>query len=183
MGLKMRKNHCHSVALKVNEQMGTKIGYTFIQSNRAWLPKALVLWIMGMAFIGMSIYRGMDEENKIRRKEVLGSMCDQRARMLQDQFNVTVNHVHALTILVSTFHYFKNPSALDQVFAFSFSFAILIICSLFVGVFRICLTIMKTLEEEFEFGNLPLVFCFTKGEKNKFSLKFAATLSYADLAE
>lgn len=114
MGLKTRKNHCHSVALKVNEQMGTKIGYTFIQSNRAWLPKALVLWIMGMAFISMSIYRGMDEENKIRRKEVLGSMCDQRARMLQDQFNVTVNHVHALTILVSTFHYFKNPSALDQ---------------------------------------------------------------------
>lgn len=42
---------------------------------------------------------------------------------------------------------------------------------------------MKTLEEEFEFGNLPLVFCFTIRGKKNFSLKFAATLSYADLAE
>ncbi|KAK4484097.1 hypothetical protein RD792_011317 [Penstemon davidsonii] len=41
-------------------------------------------------------------------------MCDQRARMLQDQFSVSVNHVHALAILVSTFHYYKNPSAIDQ---------------------------------------------------------------------
>uniref|UniRef100_A0A164SP81 histidine kinase n=1 Tax=Daucus carota subsp. sativus TaxID=79200 RepID=A0A164SP81_DAUCS len=56
----------------------------------------------------------MDAENKERRKEVLVSMCDQRARMLQDQFNVSVNHVHALAVLVSTFHYYKNPSAIDQ---------------------------------------------------------------------
>ena len=59
----------------------------------------------------------MDADNKVRRVEVLSSMCDQRARMLQDQFNVSVNHVHALAILVSTFHYLKNPSAIDQVCA------------------------------------------------------------------
>ncbi|KAL4038729.1 hypothetical protein IC575_002353 [Cucumis melo] len=31
-------------------------------------------------------------DNKVRRKEVLGSMCDQRARILQDQISVIVNH-------------------------------------------------------------------------------------------
>ncbi|KAG5022821.1 hypothetical protein JHK85_019163 [Glycine max] len=48
------------------------------------------------------------------RTEVLGSLCDQRARMLQDQFSVNVNHVHALAILVSTFHYYRTPSTIDQ---------------------------------------------------------------------
>ncbi|VAI01710.1 unnamed protein product [Triticum turgidum subsp. durum] len=41
-------------------------------------------------------------------------MCEERARMLQDQFAVSVNHVHALAILVATFHYEKQPPALDQ---------------------------------------------------------------------
>jgi hypothetical protein len=42
-------------------------------------------------------------------------MCEERARMLQEQFGVTVNHVHALSILISIFHFEKNPSAIDQV--------------------------------------------------------------------
>ncbi|XP_041011091.1 histidine kinase 4-like isoform X2 [Juglans microcarpa x Juglans regia] len=114
MGLKMQQGHHQSVAVRLNGQMGTKRGYTFIQANRAWLPKFLLLWIMAMAFLSMTIYSRMDADNKVRRKEVLGSMCDQRARMLQDQFSVCVNHVHALAILVSTFHYYKKPSAIDQ---------------------------------------------------------------------
>ncbi|XP_059655307.1 histidine kinase 4 [Cornus florida] len=110
MGLKMESHH--SVAVRLNEHMGTKRKYTFI--SRAWLPKILVLWIMFVAFVSRLIYDRMDADNKERRKEVLVSMCDQRARMLQDQFSVSVNHVHALAILVSTFYYYKNPSAIDQ---------------------------------------------------------------------
>ncbi|XP_024027401.1 histidine kinase 4 isoform X1 [Morus notabilis] len=122
MGVKSNKmqnnhqqhNHNHSVVVRLNEQMGTKRGYTFIQAYRAWIPKFLMLWVVVMAFISMMIYNWMDAEIKERRKEVLTSMCDQRARMLQDQFIVSVNHVHALALLVSTFHYYKNPSAIDQ---------------------------------------------------------------------
>lgn len=108
----------HSVAVKMNsnnDQMGNKKGSTFIQEHRALLPKALILWIIIVGFISSGIYKWIDNTNKIRREEVLVSMCDQRARMLQDQFSVSVNHVHALAILVSTFHYHKNPSAIDQV--------------------------------------------------------------------
>ncbi|KAK7258364.1 hypothetical protein RIF29_23937 [Crotalaria pallida] len=49
-----------------------------------------------------------------RREQMLTNMCDERARMLQDQFNVSMNHVHALAVLVSTFHHDKHPSAIDQ---------------------------------------------------------------------
>lgn len=50
-----------------------------------------------------------------KAEEALVSMCEERARMIQDQFAVSVNHVHALAILISTFHYQKHPSAIDQV--------------------------------------------------------------------
>lgn len=101
------------VAVKLNDQFGTKRKYTFI--NRVWLPKILLLWILSTVFVSRVIYNRMNADNKERREEVLVSMCDQRARMLQDQFSVSVNHVHALAVLVSTFHYYKNPSAIDQV--------------------------------------------------------------------
>lgn len=124
MGLKKQQqnqsssNLFHSVI--VNEQMGSKKrGYT-IQEHRAWLPKLLVLWICLVCIASWGIYTNMDEQYKERRKEVLVSMCDQRARMLQDQFSVSVNHVHALAVMVSTFHYYKNPSAIDQVLLFQF---------------------------------------------------------------
>ncbi|URD76578.1 Histidine kinase [Musa troglodytarum] len=41
-------------------------------------------------------------------------MCDERAWMLQDQFNLSMNHLHALAILDSTFHHGKQHSVIDQ---------------------------------------------------------------------
>ncbi|CAI0458340.1 unnamed protein product [Linum tenue] len=41
-------------------------------------------------------------------------MCVERARMLQDQFNASMTHVQAISILISTFHHGKNPLAIDQ---------------------------------------------------------------------
>ncbi|XP_028063663.1 myosin-7-like [Camellia sinensis] len=49
-----------------------------------------------------------------KRKETFASMCDERARMLQDQFNVSMNHVQAMSIVISTFHHGKRLSAIDQ---------------------------------------------------------------------
>ncbi|KAL7251813.1 hypothetical protein ACSBR1_013627 [Camellia fascicularis] len=49
-----------------------------------------------------------------KRKETLASMCDEKTRMLQDQFNVSMNHVQAMSIAISTFHHGKRPSAIDQ---------------------------------------------------------------------
>ncbi|XP_043721870.1 histidine kinase 4-like [Telopea speciosissima] len=99
------------VAVKLNEQKPKD----WIQAHRTWHPKLLFLWVCLLGIICYNIiYNYLDLNALARREEVLVTMCDQRARMLQDQFNVSVNHVHALAILVSTFHYYKNPSAIDK---------------------------------------------------------------------
>lgn len=108
-----RQGH-HTVSVTVNEPLSTKKKHSVIL-NLASDRRVLAIWIVISFFVGKGIYDHLDDEQQMRRKEVLVGMCEQRARMLQDQFNVSVNHVHALAILVSTFHYYKNPSAIDQV--------------------------------------------------------------------
>ncbi|KAL0733002.1 hypothetical protein Bca4012_009212 [Brassica carinata] len=86
------------------------------QCKRAgkWRKNMLLLGII--AGVSLSVLWFWDTNDKIlfQRKETLTNMCEERARVLQDQFNVSMNHVHALSILVSTFHHGKTPSAIDQ---------------------------------------------------------------------
>lgn len=113
MGVKMQGHH-HLVAVSLNEQnLGTKRKYTSYVPRRHQ-GKYLALWIIIFGFGANYVYRCIDAGHQQRIEEGLASMCDQRARMLQDQFSVCVNHVHALAVLVSTFHYYKNPSVIDQ---------------------------------------------------------------------
>ncbi|TKY45846.1 Histidine kinase 2 [Spatholobus suberectus] len=79
-----------------------------------WRKKLLVIFV-SLGIIGsVWLFWHLNMDIMQRREEMLAKMCDERARMLQDQFNVSTNHVHALTILVSTFHHGKHPSAIDQ---------------------------------------------------------------------
>lgn len=80
-----------------------------------WRKKALVIFVFGGVILSIWLYLYLSADIALRRKETLTSMCDERARMLQDQFNVSMNHVHALAVLISTFHHGKQPSAIDQV--------------------------------------------------------------------
>ncbi|KVH88766.1 CHASE-like protein [Cynara cardunculus var. scolymus] len=108
------QGHHHLVAVSLNEQqLGRKRKYTSYipRTNQG---KYLALWIIAFGFVAVHVYRCIDAGHQERIEEGLVSMCDQRARMLQDQFSVSVNHVHALAVLVSTFHYYKNPSVIDQ---------------------------------------------------------------------
>ncbi|XP_062204992.1 probable histidine kinase 5 isoform X3 [Phragmites australis] len=82
--------------------------------SRKWSKRALLIGVVLGLFSSMCIFSSMYADVVVRRIENLANMCDERARMLQDQFNVSMNHVHALAILVSTFHHGKNPSAIDQ---------------------------------------------------------------------
>ncbi|KAJ4975571.1 hypothetical protein NE237_000677 [Protea cynaroides] len=79
-----------------------------------WMRKLLYLLVLGGIALSIWLFLSMSKNVVLRRKETLANMCDERARMLQDQFNVSMNHVHALAILVSTFHHGKLPSAIDQ---------------------------------------------------------------------
>ncbi|KAL5222527.1 hypothetical protein ABZP36_027240 [Zizania latifolia] len=82
-----------------------------LRERSRWL---LLLWVVGWSLIALCILCFMSSQAVEKRREALSSMCDERARMLQDQFNVSMNHLQALAILVSTFHHSKNPSAIDQ---------------------------------------------------------------------
>lgn len=83
--------------------------------SRKWSKRALLIGVLLGLCSSVCIFSCMYADVVARRIENLANMCDERARMLQDQFNVSMNHVHALAILVSTFHHGKNPSAIDQV--------------------------------------------------------------------
>ncbi|KAL6643041.1 hypothetical protein ACP70R_021222 [Stipagrostis hirtigluma subsp. patula] len=84
------------------------------QISRKWSKRALFICVLLGLCSSVWIFSSMYTDVVARRIENLANMCDERARMLQDQFNVSMNHVHALAILVSTFHHGKNPSAIDQ---------------------------------------------------------------------
>ena len=80
-----------------------------------WRKKLLIVFVLLGVIISIWLFWHLNKDIDLRRRETLTNMCDERARMLQDQFNVSMNHVHALAILVSTFHHGKHPSAIDQV--------------------------------------------------------------------
>ena len=92
--------------------------YQYIGSKkvrRTLWRKLLVIWVLGWIVVSLWILCYMSLQATEKRKETLASMCDERARMLQDQFNVSMNHIQAMSILISTFHHAKYPSAIDQV--------------------------------------------------------------------
>jgi len=82
-----------------------------VRDSSSWL---IPLWVLFWVLLASVICLWMSNQAVAKRRESLASMCDERARMLQDQFNVSVNHLQALAILVSTFHHSKTPSAIDQ---------------------------------------------------------------------
>lgn len=118
---------CHKIFVSHSKPPNEIEGKTNLQDSLAqkqqqracrgagkWRKNILLLGVI--AGVSMSVWWFWDSNQKIilQRRETLENMCDERARVLQDQFNVSLNHVHALSILVSTFHHGKTPSAIDQ---------------------------------------------------------------------
>lgn len=86
--------------------------------KKNWWRKLLIAWIAFGMLASFSVFWYMSSQAVEKRKETLAGMCDERARMLQDQFNVSMNHIQAMSVMVSTFHHSKSPSAIDQVMLF-----------------------------------------------------------------
>ncbi|KAE8768676.1 putative histidine kinase [Hordeum vulgare] len=81
--------------------------------ERRWRWMAM-LWVVGWTLICLQVFRYSNSGAVEKRRDSLASMCDERARMLQDQFNVSMNHLQVLAILVNTFHHSQIPSAITQ---------------------------------------------------------------------
>ncbi|KAL2903703.1 Histidine kinase 3 [Bienertia sinuspersici] len=82
--------------------------------KKSWWKKLLIVWVFVWIIVCLTVFWYMSSQAIEKRKEAIASMCDERARMLQDQFNVSMNHIQAMSILISTFHHGKDPSAIDQ---------------------------------------------------------------------
>ncbi|CAK9133362.1 unnamed protein product [Ilex paraguariensis] len=95
------------------EQQQQQQGQTHSSSTNA-RKKCLIIFVLAGVIGSIWLFSYLNQGIVLRRKETLANMCDERARMLQDQFNVSMNQVHALAVLVSTFHHEKHPSAIDQ---------------------------------------------------------------------
>ncbi|KAG0586800.1 hypothetical protein KC19_2G118400 [Ceratodon purpureus] len=80
----------------------------------SWHTLLFIGWVIGMAYVSFTVYQGMKKEMLHKKNENLANMCEGRARMLEDQFKASMNHVRALTALLTTFHLGKQPSAINQ---------------------------------------------------------------------
>lgn len=89
-------------------------GFLSERVGERWNTMAVIVWILLGSSVAIYSFYSMTRETSRRRQETLANMCDERARMLQDQFVASMNHVQALTVLVSTFHLEMKPSALYQ---------------------------------------------------------------------
>uniref|UniRef100_A0A0D9ZYG8 Protein kinase domain-containing protein n=1 Tax=Oryza glumipatula TaxID=40148 RepID=A0A0D9ZYG8_9ORYZ len=70
----------------------------------------LLLWVLGCSLLSSWILSSMSSHAVDQRRAALAGMCDERARMLQEQVKASMtNHFQAQAILVS-----KNASAIDQ---------------------------------------------------------------------
>ncbi|XP_057494045.1 histidine kinase 3-like [Actinidia eriantha] len=100
--------HSYKIQHHYYQYIGTK------RVRKSWWWKLLVIWVVLWTLVSLWVFWYMCSQAMEKRKETLASMCDKRARMLQDQFNVSMNHVQAMSILISTFHHGKSPSSIDQ---------------------------------------------------------------------
>ncbi|CAN6171619.1 unnamed protein product [Urochloa humidicola] len=75
---------------------------------------ALLLWVLGWSLFSMWILSFLSSQAVEMRQEELASMCDERARILEDKVKVAMNQLKALAVLLSTFHHSRSPSAIDQ---------------------------------------------------------------------
>lgn len=65
-------------------------------------------------FVACFIFSHMCMDDMNVRKMSMLRMGDKRERMLQDQFTVSMNHVHTLVILISSFDHRRRPFAFDD---------------------------------------------------------------------
>ncbi|KAH9303214.1 hypothetical protein KI387_014797, partial [Taxus chinensis] len=89
-------------------------GFLNGRTGGRWYRIMVLLWLLIGSAVALWTYYSMAQEISSRRQETLLSMCEERAKMLQDLFVTSMNHVQALTVLVSTFHLEMTPSAIHQ---------------------------------------------------------------------
>ncbi|KAK6116602.1 hypothetical protein DH2020_049708 [Rehmannia glutinosa] len=80
-------DHISECGCKIQHPYSLFIGSRKVRKN--WWRKLLIAWIVFGIILSLAVFWYLSSQAVEKRKETLGSMCDERARMLQDQFNRT----------------------------------------------------------------------------------------------
>lgn len=92
--------------------MGSKID----GKMKRWLINGTVqvLLCLTISFC-VGIHLQMKAQSTKTMEDWLQNTCEECAKNLQDQFPLTLSHVHSLALLMSTFHRNKTHFSIDQV--------------------------------------------------------------------
>lgn len=80
-----------------------------------------MLWFIVFGILSTQIFRAVNDAATVKRKEALGNICDQQARMLEDQFATNANQICFLGNLLMELFYSKNESYGKKVSSLTFS--------------------------------------------------------------
>ncbi|OWM69212.1 hypothetical protein CDL15_Pgr025399 [Punica granatum] len=71
------------------------------RSKKATLPLYCVLWLILLVIVSISVFKSANKFHTNKRNGKLASMCDLRAKMLQDQFGYHVNNSFSFVIFLT----------------------------------------------------------------------------------
>lgn len=110
---------------RATEQNMTAIGNNSVPSSRdieykrARLPIYCVLWLIILGILSTSVYKIGNKFHTNKRHQQLGNMCDERVKMLQDQFKHHVNNSYSFVNFLLEVHRMTHVLDDDQVLASS----------------------------------------------------------------
>lgn len=82
---------------------------------KRWLMNGTVQVLLCLTMsLCVGIHLQMKAKSTKTMEDWLLNTCEECAKILQDQFPLTVSHVHSLALLMSTFHHNKTYSSIDQ---------------------------------------------------------------------
>ncbi|XP_031401583.1 uncharacterized protein LOC116211369 isoform X1 [Punica granatum] len=82
------------------------------RSKKARLPLYCVLWLILLVIVSISVFKSANKFHTNKRNGKLASMCDLRAKMLQDQFGYHVNNSFSFVIFLT--QVFRMHPVLDD---------------------------------------------------------------------
>lgn len=128
-----------------------------IKSKRARLPLCCVLWLIILGISSTSLYKIGNKFHTNKRNKALGNMCNERAKMLQDQFKHHVNDSYSFVAFLIQIRRMHHVLGDDQVLA-SFSSWITIFPFLFCSTSASLIFSLQKLQHTLSDANFYTLF-------------------------
>nr|CAB3456261.1 unnamed protein product [Digitaria exilis] len=89
--------------------------YYYLKSRKVGERWPWMVWVLCCLVFSVWIFSSMSSQAVEMRRDELTSMCEERARMLEDKVKVSMNHLQALAMVFSTLDPSKYPSGKEHI--------------------------------------------------------------------